>query len=157
MPMMSVRVVVAGAALLCSLPVSAQERLSAEQARSFVAGKLFAYTCFDGTAGAGRIQADGSAVGTIQFQGKGPVHRAALPVNTLQLKGDSVCASIRGMPFQPCFNVYKLDNRSFRGAISGLGFAYCDFTRRSPRVQVAGGGVRERAARASVASSVRAD
>lgn len=155
--MMPVRVAVAMAALLWSLPVSAQERLTAEQARSFVSGKLFAYSCFDGTSGAGRIFADGSAVGSIQFQGSGPVRFAALPVNTLRVKGEAVCASIRGMPFEPCFNVYKLDNRSFRGAISGLGFAYCDFTRRNARVHVAGGGVRKRAARSAAVSSARAD
>ena len=32
--------------------------------------------------------------------------------------------------FEPCFNLVRLDDRSFRGAVSGLGFAYCDFTRR---------------------------
>jgi hypothetical protein len=39
------------------------------------------------------------------------------------------------MPFEPCFNLNKMDDRSFRGAVSGMGFAYCDFTR---RVNVAG-------------------
>jgi hypothetical protein len=37
------------------------------------------------------------------------------------------------MPFQPCFNVVQTDHRSFRGSISGLSFAYCDFVRHSPR------------------------
>jgi hypothetical protein len=34
------------------------------------------------------------------------------------------------MLFEPCFNLSRLDDRSFRGAVSGMGFAYCDFTRR---------------------------
>ena len=29
--------------------------MSAEEARQFIAGKYFAFTCFDGTRGAGRI------------------------------------------------------------------------------------------------------
>jgi hypothetical protein len=41
------------------------------------------------------------------------------------------------MPFQPCFTVQQTDARSFRGALSGpLGFAYCDFTRRNPRLEI---------------------
>jgi hypothetical protein len=46
-----------------------------------------------------------------------------------------VCASLQGIPFEPCFNLDKMDDRSFRGSVSGFGFAYCDFTR---RVSVAG-------------------
>jgi hypothetical protein len=34
------------------------------------------------------------------------------------------------MPFEPCFNLDKTNEASFRGSVSGLGFAYCDFTRR---------------------------
>jgi hypothetical protein len=34
------------------------------------------------------------------------------------------------MPFEPCFHINKTDDRSFRGSLSGLGFAYCEFTRR---------------------------
>ena len=47
---------------------------------------------------------------------------------TLRVKGEAVCASLRGMPFEPCFHIEKTDDRSFRG--SWMGFAYCDFTRR---------------------------
>jgi hypothetical protein len=52
------------------------------------------------------------------------------------VKGESVCASLRGMPIEPCFNLTKIDNNSFRGAISGLGFAYCEFTRNPSRPKV---------------------
>ncbi|MFX5295011.1 hypothetical protein ABTD22_20590, partial [Acinetobacter baumannii] len=36
-------------------------------------------------------------------------------------------ASLKGVPFEPCFNLDKQDDRSFRGSVSGMGFAYCDF------------------------------
>lgn len=117
--------------LLAALPaVASAEELSPEQARKFVVGKTFNYTCFEGTRGRGRIQADGSVVGSIQFQGAGKVRYAALPANTVQVKEGSVCASLKGMPIEPCFRLTKIDEMSFRGAISGLGFAYCEFTRR---------------------------
>ena len=59
-----------------------------------------------------------------------------LPAGTLQVKNDSVCASVRGMPFSPCFNLTKLDEKSFRGAVSGFGFASCEFTRQNGRAAV---------------------
>jgi hypothetical protein len=101
--------------------------MSAEEARKFVAGKVFAFTCFDGTRGAGRILDDMGAVGAVQFNGSGPVRRLRLPGNTLQIRGQAVCASLRGMPFEPCFNLEKKDEVSFRGSVSGMSFAYCDF------------------------------
>ena len=101
--------------------------MNADEARKFVTGKVFAFTCFDGTRGAGRVLDDLGAAGSIQFSGSGPLHRVRLPGNTLQIRGQAVCASIRGLPFEPCFNLDKRDDRSFRGSVSGLGFAYCDF------------------------------
>jgi hypothetical protein len=106
------------------------EPMSAETARHFVAGKLFAFNCFDGSRGAGRIYGDGSVIGTVQFQGSGPVRALWLPAGTLRVKGGTYCASIKGMLFEPCFNLNRIDDRSFRGSIAGMGFAYCDFTRR---------------------------
>jgi hypothetical protein len=117
------------AGLSVVLPASAQE-LKPEQARHFVVGKTFTYSCFEGTRGTGRVHADGSVVGTVQFQGSGPTRRAVLPPGTLQVKGEKVCASLKGLPFEPCFNLTQTSAHSFRGAISGLGFAYCDFDRR---------------------------
>ncbi|HMA72923.1 MAG TPA: hypothetical protein VKP67_15770 [Xanthobacteraceae bacterium] len=110
--------------------------LKPEEAKRFVAGKYFSYTCFEGSSGAGRINADGSVVGTIQVRGSGPVHSVALPTGTIRVQPDSICASLRGMPFQPCFSVLQTDARSFRGSVLGLGFAYCDFSRRNPRLDV---------------------
>jgi hypothetical protein len=123
------------AGLVCTLPAKADE-LRADAARSFIAGKHFAYSCFDGTTGNGQIYADGSVAGYIQVGGSGPRRYVVLPSGTLQVKGDRYCASVRGVPFEPCFNVERTSSVSFRGAISGLGFAYCDFTRRSTRADL---------------------
>src|ERR1700760_1893786 len=101
--------------------------MTAEEARRFVAGKVFAFTCFDGTRGAGRILDDMGATGSVQFSGSGPIRHVRLPGNTLQIRGQAVCASLRGLPFEPCFNLDKTDEASFRGSVSGMSFAYCDF------------------------------
>jgi hypothetical protein len=122
--------------LMAAAPAFAQE-LKPEEARRFIAGKLFAFNCFEGTRGAGRIYADGSVSGSVQFGGSGPVRNVRLPAGTLQVKPEAVCASMKGLPFQPCFNLQKIDQASFRGSVSGLGFAYCDFNRKSGRVDLA--------------------
>lgn len=122
--------------LLAAVPAVASE-MSADEARRFVIGKLFNYSCFEGTRGTGRVAADGSVVGSIQFQGRGQVRYAHLPAGTLQVKGESVCASLRGMPIQPCFNLERIDANRFRGSISGLGFASCEFTKHNVRSNVA--------------------
>jgi hypothetical protein len=124
--------------LLAAVPAVAGD-MSAEEARRFVVGKMFTYTCFEGTRGQGRVMSDGSVVGSIQFQGSGQVRYAALPAGTLQVKGDAVCAQVRGMPVQPCFNLNRIDDHSFRGSVSGLGFASCEFTRRGGRSAMANG------------------
>jgi hypothetical protein len=116
--------VTAGAVIV---PALAGQMMNADEARRFVAGKVFAFTCFDGTRGAGRILDDMGAAGAVQFNGSGPVRHLRLPGNTLQVRGQAVCASIKGIPFEPCFNLDKKDERSFRGSVSGMGFAYCDF------------------------------
>lgn len=126
-------VVIAG--IIAAMPAGGGE-LKPEEAKRFIAGKYFSYTCFEGSSGAGRINADGSVVGTIQVRGSGPAHLVALPTGTVRVQPDSICASVRGMPFQPCFTIQQTDAKSFRGAVSGLGFAYCDFTRRNPRLEV---------------------
>jgi hypothetical protein len=102
-------------------------QMNADEARRFVSGKVFAFTCFDGTRGAGRILDDMGAAGAVQFSGAGPIRHLRLPGNTLQVRGQAVCASIKGIPFEPCFNLDKKDERSFRGSVSGMNFAYCDF------------------------------
>src|SRR5712692_1216348 len=96
------------------------EPMSPDAARRFVVGKLFAFNCFDGSRGAGRIYGDGSVVGTIQFQGVGPAEWVSLPSGTLKVKGEAVCVSLNRLPIEPCFNLNRTDDQSFRGSISGL-------------------------------------
>jgi hypothetical protein len=124
---------VVGAA--ASVTVMAEE-LAPEQARAFVVGKLFSYTCFDGTAGMGRIFADGSVIGTIRPGGRGEVRFANLPPGTIRIEGTSMCAHLSGLIMQPCFRVEKIDYRSFRGSVAGLGFAYCDFLQHNARAEI---------------------
>jgi hypothetical protein len=112
------------------------EELGPEQARAFVAGKLFAYSCFDGTVGMGRILDDGSVIGTIRPGGRGEMRFATLPPNTLKVESGSICAHLSGLPIEPCFRVQKIDYKSFRGSVSGFGFAYCDFQQHNPRAQL---------------------
>ena len=132
---MFARSIISVAGIIAAMPAFAGE-LKPEQAKQFIAGKHFSYNCFDGSSGSGRINPDGSVVGTIQVRGAGPVHFVTLPTGTIQIQPNSICATVRGLPFQPCFSVNQTDGKSFRGSISGLGFAYCDFTRRNPRLEV---------------------
>ncbi len=135
---MFVRVAVVCACVLGASAAVAEE-LGPEEARAFVVGKLFSYSCFDGTAGMGRIFADGSAVGTIRPNGQSQARFAALPPGTIRVSGSAMCAHLAGMPIEPCFKVQRIDHRSFRGSIAGLGFAYCDFYQRNPRSQLTSG------------------
>lgn len=118
---------------------AAAGQLKPDEARRFVAGKLFAYTCFEGTRGTGRIYQDGSVVGTLQIKGRAP-RFVALPAGTIKVSSSSICASVKGLVFQPCFDVDQTSAHSFRGSISGLGFAYCDFVRQNPRTRLTGSG-----------------
>jgi hypothetical protein len=134
--MLSARAALIVISALTTLPAAAGD-LKFEEARRFVTGKLFSYSCFDGTSGAGRIHADGSVAGTIRIQGSGPTRFVVLPAGTLHNKGGSVCATVKGIPISPCFNVVQTDANSFRGSIYGLGFASCTFTRRGARIELA--------------------
>ena len=133
-------------AVVCALGLGAAsavaEELAPEQARAFVVGKLFSYTCFDGTVGMGRIFSDGSVVGTIRPGGQAQVRFAALPAGTIKVSSNSMCAHLAGLPIEPCFRVQKIDYHSFRGSISGLSFAYCDFYQRNPRSAIGGASVK---------------
>ena len=60
-----------------------------------------------------------------------------LPAGTLKVKNDAVCATLKGLPFEPCFNLTQTDPNSFKGTIRGLSFAYCTFTKRNPRTNIA--------------------
>lgn len=130
--MLSVALAMAGAVTATEAMAG---QLRPDEARRFVAGKLFSYTCFDGTSGMGRIQADGSVIGTIQTRGRA-ARFVTMPRGTIQVTSSSICASLRGSLIQPCFNVEQTSNVSFRGSIAGLGFAYCDFVRYNPRPNI---------------------
>jgi hypothetical protein len=139
--------------LAAILPAAAGE-LKPEEARRFVVGKVFSFNCFEGTSGAGRILEDGSVAGVIRLQRAAAAHYVTLPPGTLRIKGDAVCASLKGLPFEPCFDVVQTDAHSFRGSLAGMSFAYCQFTRRGGRAEL----VRTSAVRrrnASVAASER--
>ena len=124
---MLARIVLGAVTAVATLTPAIAGSMNADEARRFVAGKVFAFTCFDGTRGAGRVLDDLGAAGSIQFSGAGPIRHVRLPGNTLQIRGQAVCASIKGLPFEPCFNLDKRDERTFRGSVAGMGFAYCEF------------------------------
>ena len=106
---------------------TAAEEMSANQAHRFVVGKLFEVSCFDGTRAIGRIDGEGAVIGSIQFRGTGPERSAWLPAGTLKINGAAVCASLKGIPFEPCFKLDRTSEHSFRGSVLGLDYAYCDF------------------------------
>jgi hypothetical protein len=127
---MIMRVTILVASLLASAPAIA-EPMGPEVAQRFVTGKLFAFNCVDGTRGLGQIYTDGSAIATIQVSGSGPARALGFPPGTLKVKGEAVCATLKGLSFEPCFNLNRTGEQSFRGSLRGLGsFAYCDFERR---------------------------
>src|ERR1700730_10638502 len=108
---MMARFVALVASFVASGPALAQN-MNAEAALRFVTGKLFTFTCVDGSGG------------------------------TLRVRGNLVCASLKGLSFEPCFNLTRTGDRSFRGSVNGMDMiAYCDFT--SPK-SVAGVGRRAR-------------
>ena len=126
---MVLRAAAALAGLLAVAPAFA-EPMNAETARRFVAGKLFAFTCFEGSTGTGRIFNDGSVAGVVRMRGTGNTRFMHLPAGTLFPREGRICSNVKGAFFNPCFELNKTSDRSFRGAVSGFGFAYCDFTRR---------------------------
>jgi hypothetical protein len=126
------------AAIFLFAASSAQaQTMTADQAKEFVSGGLFSYRCFDGTVGGGRIFSDGSAAGSIRVMGRGQNRYIQLPPNTLYLAGSQVCAHMKGLPFEPCFNLTKTGSDSFRGSVSHMSFMYCDFHRGGSVLQLA--------------------
>ena len=81
---MVARHAVAVVTLLAFSPALA-ENLDAEAARRFIVGKLFAFTCADGSRGTARIYDDGSVIGTVQFHGSEQPRPVWLPSETLKL------------------------------------------------------------------------
>jgi hypothetical protein len=127
-------------AVLAAAGPAFAEPMNADAARRFVVGKTFAFTCFEGTAGSGRIFSDGSIAGVVKIQGSGPTRFMHLPPGTLFAKGETVCSSMKGAIFNPCFNLNRTSDKSFRGTVSGFGFMYCDFTRGGREMRTASTG-----------------
>jgi len=148
-----VRVGVALVAAAIAVPAMA-EPMNAEAARHFVAGKHFSFSCFEGSVGSGRIFHDGSIAGVVRMGGGGPTRFVHMPPGTLYVKGDAICSNMKGAFFNPCFNLEKTSDRSFRGAISGFGFAYCDF-RRGGRAETIQASVAQDITSAIARSSIR--
>src|SRR2546429_1355877 len=103
---MIARVAIVVVSLLAAVSARA-EVLSPEAARRFVNGKLFAFNCFDGSRGAGRIYGDGSVIGTIQFRGAGPVRAVWLPAGTLRERGGGGGAPPQGPALRPGLSLSK--------------------------------------------------
>jgi hypothetical protein len=122
-----VRVIAMIAGLATALPAIAGE-MTLSEARHFVIGKLFSYTCFDGTRGMARVHDDGSVDGFIQNRGTGLTHYGTMPVGTLRANGERVCATFPRSIVQPCFYLERIHDTGFRGSVLGMSFAYCDFT-----------------------------
>lgn len=126
--MRSTLLAIAGIAFFGTGAASAQT-LSPDQARAFVVGRTFAFSCFEGTTGAGRIFADGSVAGTITMQSQGNARFVRLPPNTVRVRSENVCGFVEGMTFEPCFEVVKTGPTTFRGQLAGVETMWCDFTR----------------------------
>jgi hypothetical protein len=90
---------------LLSFSPALAENLDAEAARRFIVGKLFTFTCADGSRGAARVYDDGSVIGTIQFHGSEQPRPVWLPAETLKLTGETVCASLNRTEL--CFALSK--------------------------------------------------
>jgi hypothetical protein len=104
------------------------ENLDAEAARQFIVGKLFAFTCADGSRGAARVYDDGSVIGTVQFHASEQPRPIWLPSETLRFTGETVCGSLNSREL--CFALSKTSEQSFRASVTGFDFAYCDFAER---------------------------
>lgn len=131
-PSMRIHTALLAAAFLTSplLTVAGDaETLNPQEAQRFVMGRTFSYTCYEGTVGSGRIMPDGSVAGTIQMRGKGNARHVTLPAGTIMVKERAVCAKLKGMAFQPCFDLEKTSDKSFRGNLAGADRLWCEFKR----------------------------
>lgn len=126
--MRSILLAAAGLIVLGIGAVQAQS-LNPDEARAFVVGRTFTFTCFEGTTGAGRIFADGSVVGTVTLRSQGPARFVRLPPNTVRVHEANVCGYMEGMLFEPCFEVVKTGSTTFRGNLAGIETMWCEFTR----------------------------
>ena len=118
--------------IIAASPALPIERLTPEEARAFIIGKWWEFTCpLVAPSGEGRVFEDGSAdVRTDLFAWKlllKPHYPAGtIDVQTLCVTGP--LATLLPKSMKPCFTVEKIDDRSFQGRITSqpqLGF--CKF------------------------------
>ena len=109
------------------------DSMNADDARRFVVGKLFSFTCFEGTSGVGRVHPDGAVSGIVRFGGANASRYVNLPPGTLRARGETVCGYLGGS--ETCFDLYRVDAQTFRGSLAGLGLFSCQFTRREGRAE----------------------
>jgi len=77
--------------------------------------------------------APGEVLGLIGPNGSGKTTLLNLVAGTIRADGMRMCAHLSGLPITPCFRVQRIDDNSFRGSISGLDFAYCNFNQHTQR------------------------
>ena len=108
--------------LLAVLPAAAGE-MNADEARRFVIGKMFSYTCFEGTRGQGRVNSDGSVAGSVQFQGAGPALRPSAGEHAVRSKARPYAPAAR-TDLPACFNLERVSDTQLPAARSRVsGFA----------------------------------
>ena len=117
------------AAMLGLSSLASAEPLDAQAAQRFVVGRTFSYSCYEGTVGSGRVLKDGSVAGTVQMRGKGTPRYVTLPAGTVQARDEKVCARMKGVAFQPCFELEKTAADAFRGNLAGFDQMWCEFKR----------------------------
>jgi hypothetical protein len=117
------------AALWAAVPAIAGN-MGADEAQRFVVGNLFSFSCFEGTSGEGRVYADGSIGGVIRLAGSGSSQYGTLPPGTLRVRGDAICGLITGMTYEVCFDLDRIDQKTFRGSLAAMKSAFCQFTKR---------------------------
>lgn len=154
--MRSILLAAAGIAFFGTGAASAQT-LTPDQARAFVTGRTFAFSCFEGSTGAGRIFPDGSVAGTITLQSQGTARFVRLPPNTVRVRGENVCGFVEGMTFEPCFEVMKTGPSTFRGQLAGVETMWCDFTRLGNESQQVASRRKTRAPSSKVAAETSAE
>lgn len=154
--MRSILLAAAGIAFFGTGAASAQT-LTPDQARAFVVGRTFAFSCFEGSTGAGRIFPDGSVAGTITLQSRGTARFVRLPPNTVRVRSENVCGFVEGMTFEPCFEVVKTGPTTFRGQLAGVETMWCDFTRLGSESQQVASRRKTRAPSSKVAAESSAE
>ena len=132
---MSTRIAIVLAGLVTAVPAQAAE-MKADEARRFIIGKLFSYTAFYGTSGAGRVYADGSVIGTIR-NGRGGVRFMAGDAGRhAESEGRRRVRQCARHAVRALSSAWTSQPVSFRGSLGAFGIAVLPFRlpRRSRRI-----------------------